>query len=489
MASFRLMSTFSAALRGTSWAVGAQVVIGVGQIAYASLTARVFSPHSFGEFTAALTLQALIAVCTATGLSSFVLKEPHLDRWQVRAINLFVVALASLSAVVFWLVSPYWLAWLNSPGGDAFVPLLTCATFAAPVGAVQSALLRREGNGGADAAVYVLAFIIATGLAAASAILVRQPWTLALGTAVNPIVLTVMSRFLRRAVYPGRNKRLTFDWLVFALRVTGQNLVFFGLSQVPTWSLGANTTPAVLGQFSRGNAAAYLPAYALSTAVIRGTQPHWRKVVSDESRARAISEALVLAASVSFLCFTVLAALSHPFTNLLLGPGWELAAEFLAWLAIGLAMQVPTALLANYLETTGRLSRVHWIQFANAVGLAPGVGLLLWLHDFRYLLAGFVLSNILGLVTAVCQVSAALATHPRRLFKQLVGPLISAICCGGLAYLAATLVAVGAGGRTGLVNATQLGAGGLAVIVFVFLTRKWQPAFSILTARGVLKRS
>jgi len=256
---------------------------------------------------------------------------------------------------------------------------------------------------------------------------------------------------------------------------------------VPTWSLGANTTPSVLGQFSRGNTVAYLPAYALSTAVTRGTQPHWRKVESDESRARAISEALVLAASISFLCFTVLATLSHPLTNLLLGPGWELAAEFTAWLAIGFAMQVPTMLLANYLETTGMLSRVHWIQFANAAGLAPGVGLLVWLHDFRYLLAGFVLSNILGLVTAVCQVSAALATHPGRLLKQLVAPLISAIGCGCIAYGTATLVAVGSDGRTGLASATQLGAGGLAVIVFVFFTRKWQPAFSVLAARGVLK--
>lgn len=483
------MSTFRAALRGTSWAVGAQVLIGVGQIAYAALTARIFSPHSFGEFTAALSLHGLIAVCTATGLSSFVLKEPHLDRAQIRAINLAVVALASLSAVVFWLIAPYWLAWLNSPGGVEFVPLLTCATFAVPVGAVQSALLRREGNGGADAAAYVLAFIIATGLAAASAILVRQPWTLALGTAVNPIVLTVMSRFLRRAVYPGRNNRLTFDWLVFALRVTGQNLVFFGLWMVPTWSLGASSTPAMLGQFSRGNTVAYLPANALSTAVTRGTQPHWRKVVSDESRARAISEALVLAASISFLCFTVLAALSHPLTNLLLGPGWALAADFTAWLAIGFAMQVPTSLLANYLETTGMLARVHWIQFANAAGLALGVGLFVWLHDFRYLLAGFVLSNVLGLVTAAFQVSAGLATHPGWLLKQLVAPLISAIGCGGLAYGAAALVAVGSDGRTGLANATQLGAGGLAVIVFVFFTRKWQPAFSVLAARGVLKRA
>ena len=482
------MSTFRAALRGTSWALVAQVVIGVGQVANSALTARIFSPRAFGEFTAAVSLHGLIVLC-ATGISSFVLKEPRLHRAQVRAINLVVFAVAFPSATVFWFVSPVWLAWLNSPGGTEFVPLLTCATFAAPIGAVQSALLRREGDGRADATAYVVAFIVATGLGAACAILLRESWTLALAITVNPMILAALARVLRRTIYPVEHSRLEFDWLRFALRVVAQNLVFFGLTQVPTWSLGATATPATLGQFSRGNMLAYLPAHALSTALANGTQPHWRKIETNESRIRGVSDALTLGASLSFMGFAALAALSHPLATLWLGPGWDLTAEFTAWLGIGFAMSVPTVLLANYLDMTGALSRVRWIQFATAVGLAPGVALLVFLHDFRLLLAGFVLANLLGLVTAVAQVSRTLAAPSGLLLKQLVAPLISAIGVGGVAYAVAHLVALGTGGGTALGNAAQLFSGAFAALVLVFLTRKWQPAVSILVARGVLKRA
>ena len=483
------MSTFRAALRGVSWALAAQVITGVGQIAYSALTARVFSPFAFGEFTAALSLQGLISLCTAAGMSSFVVKEAHFRRAQLRAINVVLFSVGSLGAAAYWFISPLWLAWLNSPGGIRFVPLLTWATFVSPIASVQWALLRREGNGRADAMVYVSAFIVATGAAAVCAIHFRESWTLALGVAINPIIQILFSRVMRRAIYPDDGGRLSFDWLFFAIRVTGQSLVYFGLGQVPTWSLGASASPATLGEFSRGNTLAQLPAHALGTAMNIGAGPHWRKIETDESRIRGVSDALALGASVSFTCFAALAALSRPLTSLWLGPGWDLAAEFTVWLAIGFAISLATGVLANYLEMAGGLSRVYLIQFANAVGLAFGVLLLLLLHDFRLLLAGFVLSHLLGLVTAVLQVSAALGTRSRQLFKQLVAPLVSAIGVASVAYAVAYFVKVGTGGSTNLSNAAQFCSGAFVAIILVLLTRKWQPAFSILVARGVLKRA
>jgi O-antigen/teichoic acid export membrane protein len=481
------MSTFRAAFRGTSWAVVSQVVTGLGQLAYSALTARIFRPQAFGEYAAALSLTGLIALAS-TGLASFILKEPELKRSQVRAINSAAVAMALLGAGLFWLISPVWLGWLNSPAGSEFVPLLTFATFASPVAAVQWALLKREGDGRADAGVFVLAFIGATGIGAVCAILIREPWTLALGTAVTPIILAALSWVLRRAVYPVEHSRLAFDWVRFTLRVFTQNSVFYGLRQVPTWSVGATAGAAMLGEFSRGNVITNLPASALTKALTNGTAPHWRKIESKESRVRAVSEALTLGASITFVSFAALAALAQPLIAIWLGPGWDLAAEFAAWLAIGYAMQVPMAQLGNFLELAGDLSRIRWIQLANAAGLALGVALLVWLHDFRFLLAGFALSELLGLLVAVFQVSAALEIPPWQLLKQLVAPLVSAIGVASVAYMVAHLVATGPGEGTSLGSAVQLLSGAFAVIALVFVTRKWQPAFAILVARGVLRR-
>jgi O-antigen/teichoic acid export membrane protein len=479
------MSTFRAAFRGTSWALFGQVVNIVGQIAYSALTARIFSPKAFGEYVAALGLNALI-VLAGTGVTAFVLKEPNLNRSQVRAINFAVVAVGMAGAALFWFVSPFWLDWLNSPGGSDVVPLLTWATFASPIAAVQWALLRREGDGRTDAVVLMLAFVLATGVAAVCAILFRESWTLALLAAVNPTILAALSLVLRRAVYPVGCNRLEFGWVKFSFRVVHQNSVFFGLRQVPTWSMGATTGPAMLGEFSRGNMLTSLPASALVNATVNATAPHWRRIETSESRVRALSEAFAIEASIAFVGFATLATLAEQLVAVLLGPGWDLAAEFAAWLAIGYALQVPTTQLGNYLHLTGALSRIRWLQLATAASLALGVALLVWLGDFRFLLAGFVLSEFSCLIVAVFQVSAVLNIRPWQLIKQLIAPLISAIGAASVAFTAAHLVAMGTGGSTTLGNAAQLFGGAFAVIALVFLTRKWQPAFAILVARGVL---
>lgn len=485
------MSTFKAAFRGASWSVAGLAVNNLVQIGYSALTGRIFSPDAFGEYAAALSLHALLALAP-TGLVVLILKEPSLNRSQVRAINLVVVAMALLVAALFWFVAPAWLDWLNSPSGSEVVPLLTLATFASPIAAVQWALLRRKGDGRTDAAVLMLAAAVATGVSALCALLFRESWTLALSTALTQILLAALSRALHRTTdYPVDHRWLAFewDWVEFSFRVVIQNSAFFGLRQVPLWSLGATTDPATLGAYSRGNMLSSLPASAL-VGLVNGTAPHWRKVETNESRIRAVSEAFMLQASVAFVSFATLAALAEQLVNVLLGPGWEVAAEFAKWLAIGYAMQVPTTQLANYLVVTGAVRRIPGILLANASSLALGVALFVWLHDVRLLLAGFVLSELSGLVVSVIQVSAALKVRRSQLTKQLIAPLISAIGAASVAYTVAHLVSKGTGAEgTTLASAIQLISGVFAVLALVFLTRRWQPAFVTLVARGVLPRS
>lgn len=459
------------------------------QISYSALTGRIFSPDAFGEYAAALSLYALLALAPS-GLVFLILREPNFSRSQVRAINFSAVALAVLVAALFWFVSPAWLDWLNSPYGSEVVPLLTLATFASPISAVQWALLRRNGDGRTDAVVLLLAGIVAMGVSAVCALRFRESWALALGPALTQVTLAGLSRVLRRTVYPVDHRWLAFewDWVRFAFRVVIQNSVFFGLRQVPLWSLGATTDPATLGAYSRGNMLSSLPASAL-VGLVNGTAPHWRKVETNKSRVRAVSEAFLLQASIAFVSFAALAALAEQLVDVLLGPGWDLAAEFAKWLAIGYAMQVSTTQLANYLVVTGALQRIRWIQLATASSLALGVAFFVWLSDVRFLLAGFVLSELSGLVAAVFQVSAALGIRPWQLIKQLFAPLISAIGAASVAYTVAHLVAIGTGAGTTLGSATQLFSGAFAVMALGFLTRKWQPAFTILVARGVLPSS
>lgn len=479
------MTTFRLASHGVSWMIGAQFVVSGGQFIYSAVTARLFTPTEFGGFAAALSLQGLLILLTTTGLPSIVLRERSLSQTDVIAVRVYAGVGGLLAASVFFLLSPAWLVLLNAPSGQQYIGLLTIALGLGPFAALESALLRREARPVADSASIILAFGVPAVVAVIAAFTTREAWVLALTTALSPIVLFAAAGTARKASYRAGGPQRHRDLLRFASTLSVQNVVFLVIGQAPGWLVSAVLGAGSLGQYSRANTLAGMPSTALSTALNRALQPHWWKLEAAEPTKRAIRDTAILAGSLSFPIFAVLAAVGSDLSVLWLGPGWESASQLVPWLAVSFGLQVPFTLLASSLEMRGIFWPVRFSQLGLATGLGIGLTAFFFTRDIRVAAMATALSQMLGLITLIGTMAKSSFLPAPTLYWALGVPFAWAIVVGGLAWLG--------NAGAGILGWTLLGSPELASVLCGGAlgalgwasTFRWQPVSRTLAERGV----
>ncbi|MCB5291205.1 oligosaccharide flippase family protein [Arthrobacter sp. SO3] len=392
------MSRFRNAARGASWTLGCQLVTSIGQFVYSGITARIFSPAEFGGFAVALSLMGILTLLTTTGLPAFVLREPTLSHEQVLRLRLLAFVGGALSSFLFCAIAPSWLALLNAPEGSSYIPMLAVAQALGPISAVESALLRRELKPKFDAFSLLLSFILSTICALLLAFLVRQNWVLALAVAMQPFLLTIFARILQKDRRQHGSSLDLAAVLGFTRRITAQNVSFFLLQKFPEWTVSASLGAGALGQFSKGGALTQMPASALSAALNRAIQPHWRFISDRNVADRAAKDATILAAGVAFPIFAIVAANAGAIVDLWLGPGWEPAGALATLIAIGGGLTVPFGIMTNGFEMRGNFRPVRFAQWAMFISLLPPIAMLIATGDLVWSAVAFAFAQLTGLV-------------------------------------------------------------------------------------------
>lgn len=479
------MTTFRAASHGVGWMLGAQLVVSGGQFLYSGVTARLFTPTEFGGFAAALSLQGLLILLTTTGLPSIVLKERTLSRTDLVSVRVYAAVGGLLAATLFFFLSPLWLALLNAPSGQQYIGLLTIALALGPMAAIESALLRKEERPIADSITIIMAFVVPAAVAVIVALTVREAWAIALTTALGPLVLFSAATTARKVGHQAPGPQRHRELLGFASKLSTQNVVFLVVGQAPGWLVSAVLGAGSLGQYSRANTLAGMPSTALSTALNRAIQPHWWKLEEVETTKRAIRDTAILAGSVSFPIFAVLAAVGPDLSVLWLGPGWESASLLVPWLAISFGLQVPFTILANSLEMRGLFRPVRFAQLGLVAGLGIGFLAFFATRDVRVAAMATVLSQLVGLIVLVGTMAKSSFLASRTLYSALGLPFAWALVVGCFAVLGSkSAEALGWTILSSPETASVLSGGFLGACAWA-LTFRWQPASRTLTERGV----
>ncbi len=464
--------------------IGVQLCIGLGQILYSAVTARVFAPREFGAFAAILSLQGLVTLVATTGLPSYALKERDLGRNQLRSLNILALIGAILSSVVFLTLSPTWLKVLNSPEGSVFVPLMALTVIISPFAAVQSALLRREARSNIDRRILIIAFLLSSGTGLIIILYTHDLWSLAWATLTNPLIVLTLSFILRQRILDGTNEYSMRHVLTFTMKVTVQNVVFYIMYQLPSWIIGTVLGPASMGNFSRAATLTSLPSGAMSSGLSRVLQPIWRHIDGDAAHLKAASEATVLAALFSFPLFGILVATGPELSRVWLGPGWDIAYTLTPLLAIAYGLQIPYVALAGSLEMRGRLGAIRSSQFGMAMSLVAFLIVMIVLDDAIWAGVALVISQIIGL-SVLSLVATRSCGSTRRI---LIGGLAVQIIEGGAVAIASwaavrCVVVLGGTNVTNTIFAVIAGAI-VGLGSFVVLSR-WNGAFHIVQRRGI----
>lgn len=463
----------------------AQLLTSTGQLFYAALTARAFPPLLFGAFAAALSLQGLIALMTTTGLPSFVLKQPTLSKRTARQIRWVALAGGAISSGLFIAVSVSWLHLLNAAEGSTFVPILAVAQGLAPIAAVESAIMRREGRAHLDAVSLLGAFITANGTGAVVIALHGEPWTLGLAAAVYPVALYLLCCMLNRTQLAEGNDTSMRELFSFSRKITAQNVAFLILQQLPGWLTSARAGAESLGHFSRAATLAGMPSTAISTSINRALQPHWRKLSDDASSDRAIRDSAILAAALSFPLFGLLVVHASEIILVWLGPDWSKSASFVPLLAVSYGLSIPFTVVANSAEMRGFFRPVRIAQFSMAAGLLPCLIVLIFSAEPLWAAAAMALSQLCGIAVLLLKMPWNSRLAMTSTFVGIIKQIGWATLACSLGWLVTVLVRTSHFVIFDSQAITQLGSGVFVSAGVWLITFRWNGARSILTNRRV----
>lgn len=480
-----MTNRFRATASGAAWMLAIQMTISVGQLAYSAVTARYFAPSQFGSFAAALSLQGLLTVLTTTGLPAFLLQAGSVPAGLVKKIRILAVLGGLLASISYILIVPFWLDLLDAHDADAVVGVLTIAQFVAPIAAVESALLRREGRSRADAMTLLVSFIFAYTVGTVSIIVTGNVWTLALAVLINAVLLAIFARLTQRPSHDLIGNVSRTSILRFSGQISRQNVLFLVFQQLPGWVLSASSGAQGYGHFSRASTLVGMPSTAISTAINRALQPQWRHVNDPARMDLAVRDALTLTGWISFSLFGILGALGAELSRLWLGPGWDTAGKLVLPLSIAFAFSIPFTVLANNLEMRGLLVEVRKSQYIIFIATTIPLIFLLITSEVFFAALAVAFGQIAGLIALL----KFAPWYNDRSYVQTLGALSRQFLWGISCFFVAEI-----GSKISVhldlnpsINSDIFAVllGGLMALLFLIITLRANEVRIVLSARGI----
>jgi lipopolysaccharide exporter len=354
--------------RGLAWSTLNNVALRAGTFAVGIVLARLLTPHQFGVYAVAFTVQAVLVTLADLGLSADLIRQADPDR-RAPTVGALGLVSGALLAVTMAASSHGLASLLGSPEAGPVIAVLAITLVLAGAGVVPYAYLQRRFQQKALFAIALVDFTIST---VATVALIEAGWgpmALAVGRVAAQVVVLVL-QFVLSGVRPSYrvDRELAGSVLRFGTPIAGANMLSWALLNLDNvviarvagaTALGfyvlafniSNWPMSVIGQVVRSVA---LPTFARST---EGTL----------DRAVALTWGLALPAGAA------LSVLATPVVVMVYGARWSAAVPVLAALALFGSLRVVFDLAVAYLLALGSSGKVLAIQVLWFVTLVPAM--------------------------------------------------------------------------------------------------------------------
>jgi PST family polysaccharide transporter len=400
-------SLASSGARGAVSSSVSQVAIFLIRMIGLAVLARIIAPTDFGRFVIVFALISLVMGLVWVGLPMAANQASDLTHETQSALMLINALLGLLVGLALFISAPLIGVIYGNDDFEVIGRWLAILPF---LGGLQVQLrvnLTRQRRFGTLATTEVVSLIISTGVAITLAIAGWGVWALVAQVLVQAvgdlIFLGVVSRWgpfrprihreeLRELARFGRNVAIAN-----AIRSLSKGII------IPV--AGLSVAPGPIANFNKAHQLAITPAVLAINRSTRVVIPILSALRDDPPRLLAyFRRAHLLLLTVTCTLLLILAGLSSPLINVLLGPGWELTGQLLQILAIGSVFRA--------------LSRsVDWIYYSNS-GSALALRETLWVYPFvaTVTLLGLT-SGVTGM--AIAYAAAWLVVWPFVLFRAI----------------------------------------------------------------------
>lgn len=364
----RMTGLTAATVLGVRWTYMGSAVSFIAQLAFTAAISRILDPADFGLVALAGLFGRFASHFATLGTTSAVVQKPVLTQDDIRTSFTVSLALGFLFFALFWVISPL-LADLSGTSELTGVLRGIAVSFIfGGFGSTAIALLRRNNQFPALVVSEIIAFTVGNlGIGLFAATRGQGVWSLVLASATSAAILSIAALLVARHSLQPLFKWSNFKSVYgFGSRVSVIGFFeFLGLNG-DTFAVGRYFGPTSLGQYSRASLMVGLPLQHAAANVTKVLLPALSRIQADTKRLRgAYLSGLTLMAGLLVPMWMTLSVLARQVVEVVLGPGWELAAKLLPFVGIAQVVEMMTRLPAVTAEAMGLLTRKLVIQLIH----------------------------------------------------------------------------------------------------------------------------
>lgn len=313
------------------------------QLGSTMLLARLLRPEDFGLVAMIMAIVGVADLVRDFGLTGAILQARKLTASQWSSLLWFSAALGAVLMIIVAACAPL----IASLYGEEALVLLTVAI--APTLLLNGlamplqAAVQRDLRFGTLALIDIVAMAVGVVLSVIAALIGWGVWSLVVfagaGQVYRLIALWIAAKPKWGRPRIGRDIR---PFVTTGGSIFGVQLLNYASRNLDNVVIGQQIGAAALGQYSRAYSLFLLPQQQLTAPLGRVALPVLSRLQDDGERYRRyIRGAMVVIGYLSFPTYAIAAAVAHPLMLVLLGPGWDVAADVFALLAIaGVAQAV-----------------------------------------------------------------------------------------------------------------------------------------------------
>lgn len=329
------LSIASSAAKGGAATLGGQLVKFLVQMVAVMALSRLVSPTDFGLFAMVAALIGIATLFGDFGLSTAAIQSQTLTAQQKT--NLFWTNTALgcvLSAIVFSVAGPI-AGFYGSPELVEITQVLSVTFLLNSLGSQLRAEAATHLRFNALALTDVSAAVIGLGAAVVVGFMGGGYWAL-VTQQVGIALVTLLGLAAAARWIPGVPRRAPMrDLYTFGLNTLGVQAITYLTSNADDVLIGRVWGSTALGIYSRAYQLFRLPLLQIGAPMTKVALPILSKLQADPRYEAYVQRAQILLGYSFGGLFFVLAAVSDPTVDILLGPGWEEAKPIFAVLAIG----------------------------------------------------------------------------------------------------------------------------------------------------------
>ncbi len=353
-------------ISGGAITIAAQIAKFMLNLISTVILARLLSPRDFGLVAMVTVVTSFLMVFRHAGLATPTIQREHITQAQVSNLFWINLGVSGMCTLIVAAMAPVLARFYHD---SRLVPITLALSLTFLIGGFRVqhlALLRRQLRFWSIAVIDVGSMAVGVSIGIVMALMHCGAWSLvglSLGTEIGSFVLTgSLSRW--RPDWPSKDSGVR-PLLSFGAQQTAASLIFSVARGCDTLLIGRFYGAAALGLYSRGAALVTRPLEQFLLPINAVFLPALSRLQSQPARYRStfmrVYEAVTL---VAFFFTSMLLALSHPVTLVLLGHKWERASAIFAGFAV-LAISLPLANVTNWLLTSQ--GRGKDIFFQNSI--------------------------------------------------------------------------------------------------------------------------